>query len=62
MARTKERLARVRKEEYKPIWYALMTLMQDEFPHEIKKMGSELQESVDEVLKKVEEYKVKYAV
>ena len=50
------------KEKYKPIWYALMTLMQDEFPHEIKKMGSELQESVDEVLKKIEEYKVKYAV
>ena len=50
------------KEKYKPIWYALMTLMQDEFPHEIKKMGSELQESVDEVLKKVEEYRVKYAV
>jgi len=48
------------KEKYKPIWYALMTLMQDEFPHEIKKMGSELQESVDEVLKKVEEYRVKY--
>lgn len=48
------------KEQYKPIWYALMTLMQDEFPHEIKKMGSELQESVDAVLKKVEEYRVKY--
>jgi hypothetical protein len=48
------------REKYKPIWYALMTLMQDEFPHEIKKMGSELQESVDEVLKKVEEYRVKY--
>jgi len=50
------------KEKYKPTWYALMTLMQDEFPHEIKKMGSELQESVDEVLKKVEEYKEKYPV
>ncbi len=49
------------KEKYKPTWYTLMTLMQDEFPHEIKKMGSELQESVDEVLNKVEEYKVKYA-
>ncbi len=48
------------KEQYKSIWYALMTLMQDDFPHEIKKMGSELQESVNEVLKKVEEYKVKY--
>jgi len=50
------------KERYKPIWYALMTLMQDEFPHEIKKMGSELSESVDEVLKEIEIYKEKYAI
>lgn len=50
------------KERYKPIWYALMTLMQDEFPHEIKKMGSELTESVDEVLKEIEVYKEKYAI
>ncbi len=42
------------KERYKPIWYALMTLMQDDFPHEIKKMGSELQSTVDEVLKEIE--------
>jgi len=50
------------KERYKPIWYALMTLMQDEFPHEIKKMGSELSESVDEVLKEIKVYKEKYAI
>ena len=50
------------KERYKPIWYALMTLMQDEFPNEIKKMGSELQESVDEVLKEIEAYKEKYTI
>jgi len=50
------------KERFKPIWYALMTLMQDEFPHEIKKMGSELQESVDEVLKEIEVYKEKYTI
>ncbi len=50
------------KEQYKPIWYALMTLMQDEFPHEIKKMGSELSESVDEVLKDIEVYREKYAI
>lgn len=50
------------KERYKPIWYALMSLMQDEFPHEIKKMGSELKESVDEVLKGIEVYKEKYAI
>jgi len=41
------------KNKYKPIWYALMTIMQDEFPNEIKKMGSELKESVDEILKNV---------
>ncbi|WP_324171671.1 ATP-binding protein [Sulfurimonas sp.] len=50
------------KERYKPIWYALMTLMQDDFPNEIKKMGSELKESVDEVLKEIEVYKEKYAI
>ncbi|WP_294962822.1 winged helix-turn-helix domain-containing protein [Sulfurimonas sp.] len=50
------------KERYKPIWYALMTLMQDDFPNEIKKMGSELKESVDEVLKEIEVYKDKYAI
>lgn len=50
------------KERHKPIWYALMTLMQDDFPNEIKKMGSELKESVDEVLKEIEVYKKKYAV
>ncbi|EWH10492.1 ATPase [Catenovulum agarivorans DS-2] len=48
------------KDKYKPVWYALMTLMQDEFPHEITKMGSELEESVNEVLQTVEEYKHKY--
>lgn len=50
------------KDKYKPIWYALMTLMQDEFPHEITKMGSELEESVNEVLQTIEEYKVKYSL
>ena len=50
------------KERYKPIWYALMTLMQDEFPHEIKKMGSELKDTVDEVLEEIERLRVKYAL
>jgi TPR repeat protein len=50
------------KDKYKPIWYALMTLMQDEYPHEITKMGSELQESVDEVLQEIEELKNKYTL
>ncbi len=41
------------KDEYKPVWYALMHLMKDEFPDEIKKMGDELSDSVDEILKQV---------
>lgn len=50
------------KDKLKPIWYALMTLMQDEFPNEIKKMGSELQESVDDILKTIEELNQKYKI
>ena len=50
------------KNRYKPLWYALMSLMQDEFPHEIKKMGDELKESVDEILVRVEELREKYAL
>ena len=50
------------KDKLKPIWYALMTLMQDEFPNEIKKMGSELQESVDDILKTIEELNEKYKI
>ena len=34
-----------------------MTYMQDEYPNEIKKMGSELQESVNEIINNVEELK-----
>jgi hypothetical protein len=48
------------KERYKPLWYALMTLMQDDFPTEIKKMGSELKETVEEVVLEVEKMREKY--
>ena len=48
------------KDRYKPIWYALMKLMEKEFPNEIKKMGSELAQSVDEVLVEIEKLKIKY--
>lgn len=50
------------KERYKPIWYALMTLMQNDFPNEIKKMGSELQESVNSVLDGINDLKTKYQI
>ena len=48
------------KDKLKPIWYSLMTLMQDE--NEIKKMESELQTSVDDILKTIEELNQKYKI
>jgi TPR repeat protein len=48
------------KDRYKPLWYALMMLMKEEFPVEIKKMGSELKETVDEILTEVENMREKY--
>ena len=50
------------KERYKPLWYALMTLMREEFPSEILKMGGELKETVDEVLTRIEEMRKQYAL
>ncbi len=44
------------KEKLKPIWFALMTLMQKEYPNEIKKMGSELEESVSDILKRIKKH------
>jgi len=42
------------KERFKPIWFALMSFMKDE--NEMKKMGSELKESVDEIILIIEKY------
>jgi len=41
------------KEKIKPVYYALMSLMRDEYPKEYKKMGSEISETVDEVLERI---------
>ena len=48
------------KDEIKPVYYALMKLMQDEFPKEHLKMGSELESTVNEVLDKIKDYAEKY--
>lgn len=48
------------KERMKPLWYAFVTLNQKEYPGELEKMGSELQESVDEILTDVEEIRKIY--
>ncbi|CAN2042559.1 ATPase [Candidatus Magnetomoraceae bacterium gMMP-15] len=48
-------------DRYKPVYYALMSLMQDEYPNEIKKMGEELKETVDEILEIIDIWGRDYA-
>ncbi|HBL95912.1 MAG TPA: hypothetical protein DD294_02795 [Psychrobacter sp.] len=49
------------KEQFKPIYYATVSLFKDERYQEYLRMGPELQGTVDEILQKVEEFRVKYA-
>ena len=49
------------KQQFKPVYYALMTLLKDQYPKEYLKMGSELAETVREVLGQVEEKAERYA-
>lgn len=49
------------QDRYKPIYYALMSLMQNEFPDEIVRMGSELEETVQEILAQIEKLSKDYA-
>jgi hypothetical protein len=48
------------KDVYKPIWYALMKLMGPSKRLELLRMGSELAETVDEIVAFVERMRVKY--
>ena len=52
---------KILREKYKPIYYATTFLLKDERQQEYLRMGPELQETVDEILQKVEEYRIKYA-
>lgn len=45
------------KDRFKPVYYALMYFMKDKFPNEYLKMGSELKETVEEIIKEVEKYR-----
>ncbi|MGK9128398.1 hypothetical protein M1D52_20485 [Olivibacter sp. SA151] len=47
------------KDLLKPTYYALMTLMRDDMPNEIVKMGDELKHPVEEILDRVRQTKVK---
>lgn len=48
------------KEKYKPIYYALMYFMKDQYPDEYLKMGSELKETVKEVIEKINQMSIDY--
>ena len=48
------------KEALKPTYYALMTLLKNEYPNEIIKMGEELVQPVNDVLKRVKKMKDEY--
>jgi len=48
------------KDQLKPIWYALMYYMQDEFPNEFLRMGEELEETVKEIIAEVEQMRIDY--
>ncbi|MFW6131747.1 MAG: hypothetical protein ACOC5F_04025 [Candidatus Aminicenantaceae bacterium] len=41
------------KDRFKPVYYALLYFMQDEYPNHYRKMGSELRETVDEIIKEI---------
>jgi TPR repeat protein len=43
------------RDRYKPIYYALMYFMQDTYPDEFKKMGSELELTVKEIVEEIKE-------
>jgi hypothetical protein len=50
------------KDEVKPVYYALMQLLKDEFPKEHIKMGSELEEPVAKVLEKIRSVQERYEI
>jgi TPR repeat protein len=48
------------EQQIKPIYYAILTLLKDKYPKEYLKMGSELKETVDEILLKVKQKAERY--
>lgn len=49
------------KDRFKPLYYATMYFLQDEYPTEYLRMGPELAETVQDILKEVEQMAVDYA-
>ncbi len=49
------------KDRFKPIYYALMYFLKDEYPNEYLRMGSELKETTEELIKNIREMEKDYA-
>lgn len=49
------------KEVLKPTYFALMVLLKEDYPNEVIKMGEELIQPVNDILKRIEEMKLEYA-
>lgn len=48
-------------DKYKPIYYALMYFIQDDYPNEYKKMGEELKTTVTEIVAEIGNMAIEYA-
>ena len=49
------------RDRFKPIYYALMSLIQDQYPDEFRRMGEELKLTVDEILQQIRQLAKDYA-
>jgi hypothetical protein len=49
------------KDKIKPIYYALMIYLKDEFPNEHIKMGEELKQPVEDIMKRIDEMAITYS-
>jgi DNA polymerase III delta prime subunit len=48
------------KDRYKPVYYALMNFLKDEYPNEYIKAGEDINETVNEIIEKVKKYESIY--
>jgi TPR repeat protein/DNA-binding transcriptional ArsR family regulator len=48
------------KDRFKPVYYALMFFMKNEYPNEYRKMGGELKQTVEEIIEKIHQLEKDY--
>ncbi|TXG39583.1 tetratricopeptide repeat protein [Seonamhaeicola maritimus] len=50
------------KDRLKPIWYALVSFLRDDLPNEYLRMGEELEETVVEIIEKINKMEIEYSI